>query len=416
MFKRILSVVIFALVLSNCAPSTPSQFYYSVRVQSADTEEWLPNAMVTIDLMDGNLVESKTDNQGFVRIPLAIAYLNQPGRLSVRLGGYELYRQAITLTQDLTREILLTPTKTELTLTPTSGVDTPTQTPSLPNNTPTDLPSPTSKSTPSPTPFPSPLSLPAIITDSRGTVMGLIAAGTFTMGTDPESELDRCNRLYPGGSCKLEDYSNEAPVHQVRLPDFYIDLYEVTNEAYSSCVAANICEQPHHMVSWGTKHYYDDPKYSDYPVIQVDWNQANTYCKWRDARLPTEAEWEKAARGTKSIPYPWGVDRPSDALLNFNNALGDTVAVGSYPNGISPYGIYDMAGNVSEWVADFYDEYDTGYQSSPTGPVNGVIKVLRGGSWKVDGENIRTTNRERATVVDNPYYSADLGFRCAKNP
>jgi formylglycine-generating enzyme required for sulfatase activity len=140
---------------------------------------------------------------------------------------------------------------------------------------------------------------------------------------------------------------------------------------------------------------------------------AQTYCEWRDARLPTEAEWEKAARGGTNVIYPWG-DTFDCNLANYGNCLGDTTGATIYDLGQSRYGVYNMAGNVWEWVSDWYadDYYRPALQEDPQGPDMGTEKVLRGGSWKDDYQEMRSVNREG----ERPTYSSNtIGFRCAKD-
>jgi formylglycine-generating enzyme required for sulfatase activity len=154
----------------------------------------------------------------------------------------------------------------------------------------------------------------------------------------------------------------------------------------------------------------------DFPVIHVSWNDAQAYCAWRadGSRLPTEAEWEMAARGTDGRLFPWGKDSPSALLLNFNNDLGFPVKVGSYPRGASPFGALDMAGNVAEWAADWYNEnyYSVSPSLNPAGPAFGKERVARGGSWNFNEINIRATVRFKYV----PEFSNILvGFRCARS-
>ncbi|MEW5940664.1 MAG: formylglycine-generating enzyme family protein, partial [Chloroflexota bacterium] len=207
---------------------------------------------------------------------------------------------------------------------------------------------------------------------------------------------------------------NERPAHQVYLNTYYMDKYEVTNAFYKACVDEKICTDPKRTVSYTRSNYYSNSQYSDYPVIYVDWNMAKNYCEWRGARLPTEAEWEKAARGTDGRTYPWG-ESLNCFMANYSMCVGDTSAVGSYEGGQSPYGIYDMAGNVWEWVADWYQ--DTYYQNSPfdnpLGPSSGQYRVLRGGSWDpLYAKTVRTTNRGSGVPTDTYRY---VGFRCTRS-
>jgi eukaryotic-like serine/threonine-protein kinase len=207
--------------------------------------------------------------------------------------------------------------------------------------------------TPTPTRTPSPTITPTstlgigstMISEKDGMAMVFVPAGEFTMGS---------NSSY---------YLSEQPEHKVNLDAFWIDQTEVTNAMFAKCVLDGEC-MPQSSLRSGTRgSYYGDTKFDDYPVIYVNWNQAIAYCVWAGRSLPTEAQWEKAARGTDGRTYPWGDTAPSSILLNYNGGVGDTSAVGGYESGKSPYGAYDMAGNVKEWVNDWYDR--NYYQISP---------------------------------------------------
>jgi formylglycine-generating enzyme required for sulfatase activity len=261
-------------------------------------------------------------------------------------------------------------------------------------NTPAPTKTPTKFFTPTAT------ALPDEITDN-GVPMRLVPAGEFTMGSENGS-------------------SDEKPVHTVYLDAFYMDKYEVTNALYKACEEAGGCTPPKDTSSYTRSSYYGNSEFDDYPVIYVDWNQAKAYCEWRGpstgsgyTHLPTEAQWEKAARGADGRTYPWGEGIDCDKA-NYSGCKGDTTPVGSYESGQSPYGIYDLAGNVWEWTADWYSE--TYYQNSPTenplGPDTGQYRVLRGGAWNNSDYYVRSSDRgnNSPVIIDN-----FVGFRCARS-
>ncbi|MBN2548496.1 MAG: SUMF1/EgtB/PvdO family nonheme iron enzyme [Anaerolineales bacterium] len=283
---------------------------------------------------------------------------------------------------------------------------------------------------PSPTPAPlqSPTSLPASLTDGRGGKMVLIPAGPFLMGGDPDLGVAECEGFRITGTCERSMFEDEQPLHTVTLADFYIDLTEVTNAMYDLCVKTGVCTLPSKLTSYSRASYYGDPEYDHYPVIHVTWDQAVTYCQWRGGRLPTEAEWEKAARGSDGRRFPWGnqfedirgnfCDRNCAlawANPEFDDGYEDTSPVGAYPLGASPYGLLDMAGNVWEWVADWY--LDTYYQVSPMnnplGPAYGVERVLRGGGWSYSAYYLHASFRGRNSPANAATYA---GLRCVRDP
>ncbi len=243
------------------------------------------------------------------------------------------------------------------------------------------------------------------VTAPGGATMLLIPAGAFEMGSES------------GGS-------DEKPVHTVTLDAYYIDQYEVTNAQYAACVNRGSCSRPSNSSSYTRPRYYGNPEFDYYPVIHVTWGQAKTYCEWRGARLPTEAEWEKAARGTDGRLYPWGDTFDGD-LVNFcdgncefghanreyDDGYDDTAPVGSFSDGVSPYGVHDLAGNVWEWVNDGYDAmyYANSPSENPTGPQSRGSKVLRGGSWSFGADDVRVANRRAPIGVSG----TSIGFRCA---
>lgn len=227
------------------------------------------------------------------------------------------------------------------------------------------------------------------VTTPAGTThdMVRVPAGPFEMGS-------------AGGE------SDERPVHTVELDGYYIDKYEVTNELYQVFVQATGGEQPR---------YASDNRFNtaQQPVMGVSWFDADGYCAWAGLRLPTDAEWEKTARATDGRTYPWGEGIDADKT-NYGNNIGRTTPVGSYPAGVSPYGAYDLAGNVWEWVADWYDRryYGSSPSSNPTGPSSGSSRVLRGGSWYDTPEGLRASNR---LWLGPRFRFLDVGFRCAQD-
>jgi formylglycine-generating enzyme required for sulfatase activity len=198
-------------------------------------------------------------------------------------------------------------------------------------------------------------------------------------------------------------YPEEQPVHIVYLDTFELGRYEITNRQYIQCVKASICDGITDISAGRELH----------PVARVSWGDAKKFCEWVGGRLPTEAEWEKAARGTDERSYPWGDDPPTPGLLNYNSAVSGTTPVGNYPDGVSPYGLFDMAGNVWEWVNDWYS--NTYYQISPTsnplGPEIGQYRVLRGGSWLDNEYRVFLYHRARSSPE---YADFNFGFRCAR--
>ena len=227
------------------------------------------------------------------------------------------------------------------------------------------------------------------------TPMVEIPEGLFSMGFD--------------GTQALED---ERPKHQVWLSTFHMDLHEVTTAQYAPFLSAT-----NRPVPWQWNQV-DLAQHGDRPVIGVDWTDAENYCRWKRKRLPTEAEWEKAARGTDGRLYPWGNQVPGKDLANF--ALGARFSysqvllpVRTYEQGKSPYGLLQMAGNVNEWVQDWYgaNYYETSPEQNPQGPEQGQFKVLRGGSWSDLPKYLLTYGRFKLPPETRNSYT---GFRCAK--
>jgi len=228
-----------------------------------------------------------------------------------------------------------------------------------------------------------------------------------------ERLTDGAKMVYvPGGTFSMGSYvgrSNEQPIHDVTLDSFWIDKTEVTNGQYELCVADGMCEQP--------ESYSGDFTGNQQPVVGVNWDDAEAYCTWVGSRLPTEAEWEYAARGAEGNTYPWGNSRPTCDLLNYhdgnNYCIKKTTAVASYsPEGDSWVGASDMAGNVWEWVNDWYDGdyYTNSTTNNPTGPQNGSSNTLRGGSWDLSAYYARSSDRNNWTPT---LRGNRVGFRCA---
>jgi sulfatase modifying factor 1 len=235
--------------------------------------------------------------------------------------------------------------------------------------------------------------------------------GYFTMGAD-------------------DDFPCEKPAHQVYLDEFWIDKYEVTNRQYKQFCDATGHRYPRDPGEFDVPDYFKSRP--DYPVVNVSWDDANAYCNWVGKRLPTEAEWEKAARGTDARKYPWGNRRPGSGSARYGNfadeALGrwraggpgihgyddgypNTAPVGSFPAGASPYGCLDMEGNVYEWCNDYYggEDYYSGSTKNPTGPPSGWAHAIRSSSWDRDAADLPCARRgclEPSRLHDG------LGFRC----
>jgi len=224
--------------------------------------------------------------------------------------------------------------------------------------------------------------------------------------------------LVPGGSFIMgnNDDPDASPAGAVQLETYYIDQYEVTNALYQQCVQARICLPPLSNNSQTHQNYYGPFEFSNSPVINVDWNMARTYCEWRDARLPTEAEWEKAARGTDELSYPWG----NEILCPFANytapegaCVGDTQPVNRYDSNSSIYDAHNMAGNVAEWVSSLYSPYPYNASDGREDPASTAHRVVRGGSWASPPNELLTYHRLSLDPSAISIHGNDLGFRCA---
>lgn len=308
-----------------------------------------------------------------------------------------------------------------VTVFPTVGVSSPSVTPTrTPLASPTKIPA---TFPPVPSPIPT-LSAPTLTPETfqpahevtrAGIVMVSIPGGTFNMGSDA--------------------VDTEKPIHPVTLSAYYIDKFEVTNASWAACVATGACSPPGSTDGYDGQPYYGVDALNSYPVIFVSWFNADAYCHWRDARLPTEAEWEMAARWNPSTgavtTYPWGDDwNPANlnycdsSCLNTDPRFKDTsyndnwpqmAPVGSFTADVSPSGVVDMGGNIAEWVADWYGPayYASSPAVNPPGPASGVDKVIRGGGWSLNQLWSRSTARNHFGPLTQ---AAGVGFRCAANP
>jgi formylglycine-generating enzyme required for sulfatase activity len=288
---------------------------------------------------------------------------------------------------------------------------------------------PTSSGTPVPLPGDEHLLGEIRMRPDDGAVMVYVLSGKFIMGSNSSAmaAARKLCREYTGETaiavCTQAAFTNEYPAHPVTLTGFWIDRTEVTNGQYRRCEDSGACTQPVESGSYYRSSYYSDPAYANYPVIWVTQGQAANYCAWAGGRLPTEAEWEYAARGPESTIFPWGnefdgarlnyCDKNCDAGPNdpsVDDGYADTAPVGSYPAGASWAGALDMAGNVREWVADWYGVYLPGLQADPVGPETGEGHIPRGGAWLDKPDDVRSANRGENSI---DYTRHKVGFRCA---
>jgi serine/threonine-protein kinase len=243
--------------------------------------------------------------------------------------------------------------------------------------------------------------------------MVLVEAGEFLRGaSDDEITLAVRNCIQEGGgACPPEFYDDAQPQTNVTLGAFYIDRTEVTNAQYALCVAAGGCDSPLDTTR------YDDPAYTNHPVTNITWAQAASYCAAQGKRLPSEAEWEKAARGTEARIWPWGDSWEPGKANSAAAQLGGPSTVEAFAGDVSPYGVIGLAGNVSEWVNDWYQgNYDNLALVDPQGPLAQPgaepIKVARGGAYKDLSSDARGAMR---LGVRSGGQADWLGFRCVAN-
>ena len=260
---------------------------------------------------------------------------------------------------------------------------------------------------------------------TQGGFMLYIPKGDFVIGLNSDEAFQECQKITPTVEMSLEleclmfKFINQQYPHIIFLDSYYIDKYEVTQSEYDQCVKAKKCSQ---------NYRFEGLFEASQPVVGVNWEQAKSYCEFVGKRLPTEAEWEKAARGTDCRLYPWGnefdgsrlnfcdknCDYEDSRLDTYDDGYENTSTVGSYSSGASPYGALDMAGNVSEWCNDWYEDYI--YQndnlSNPKGPISGHEKVIRSSGYRSAFYNSLVTFRNKATIDLSGY---ELGFRCARS-
>lgn len=270
---------------------------------------------------------------------------------------------------------------------------------------------PTNTNSPTSTPEPTIETYSTRLRKIDGMEQVFVPASSFIMGSDYEEE-------------------REKPQHTVWLDDYWIDTYEVTNAQYAMCVSAGACNAPDYRNSLTQDRYYGNTSFDNYPVIFVSWYDASDYCGWVGGRLPTEAEWEKAARGDQDARrFPWGNDFASNyANLcdrnctmswknnSYDDSYIDTAPITSFPDGVSQFGAMNMAGNICEWVADWYKAdyfYNKQDWSEPIGPSSGSTRVIKGGSWYDDTDILRVSARYGFDPNKSFY---DVGFRCVSQP
>jgi formylglycine-generating enzyme required for sulfatase activity len=297
---------------------------------------------------------------------------------------------------------------------PTTAVIPPQEESPTPEPSPMPSLTPTFESTPTLEPTPQNL----CTAESDGMEQILIPAGEFLLGgADLEAQQTFGNGVaYP-----------EVPQHSVSLAEYWIDKFEVSNRQYALCVSAGACTPPKWNVSFTRNSYYDNPEFANYPVIFVSWWQAGEYCAWAGRRLPSEAEWEKAARGTDGRLYPWGNEPVSSdranlcdgncpkthANINFDDGYPDTAPVDAFPNGASPYGVMNMSGNVWEWTSTLTAPYPYDPADGRENPDTYDHRIWRGGSWANGPWYLRSSTRYHSV---QKYQYFNVGFRCAATP
>ncbi len=338
-------------------------------------------------------------------------------------GEHRIKVQAVNVEEQTSQPVLITIEVLDpslFTATPTAAVtDTPVAT-ATPSPTAAAMPTPTLPLQPTWTATPITPTLPLTATPAltltptvqpvQPTGMIFIPAGPFLMGGNDDHVQQAANWCH----CGRDRFEDELYMHEVYVSSFNIDKTPVTNKQFAEFVRATgyqtDAEKKNEANTWRTQMTAGK---ENHPVVWMSWNDANAYCKWAGKRLPTEAEWEKAARGDDARLWPWGNTWDNTKLNMGEGQRGGTTVVGSFPAGASPYGVLDMAGNVWEWVNDWYDPlyYQRGENRDPVGPSSSQDKVLRGGGFNNGNYDVRTANRHKGGPAG---YAPDHGFRCAK--
>jgi formylglycine-generating enzyme required for sulfatase activity len=447
LMKRVLSVLVLILAASGCMPPSltpvadldlpqieligpPSgvrvELNQELEIESRSTdarglnriELWVDDGLYRVDEAEGQttfhvIQRWRADAVGEHKIRVQALSVNgktsQPATIAVQVVDPSEY----TPTPAPTGTPL--PTNTSEPAAPTDTplpTHTPTAEPTLtvaPEVTPTTTAPQESEATPTVTPVPSPEPTATSASTSPAGMLW-IPAGEFRMGSNP----DQVEQAAEWCGCNKRGFEDEQYLHKVYLDGFYIDQYEVSNRQFQAFADASgyvtDAEHKNEANTWRTAYAAG---MGDYPVVWMSWNDARAYCDWAGKRLPTEAEWEKAARGTDARLWPWGSDWDADRLNSGQGGRRATTPVGSFPDGASPYGVLDMAGNVWEWVNDWYAAayYQTGNDRNPTGPESGEDRVLRGGGYNNGLYEVRTAHRHKGGQTG---YAPDHGFRCAR--
>lgn len=357
---------------------------------------------------------------GGVALLLLIAFLTA-GPVLAQLRGRNMEPTAVSF---VPQTAVAAPILSNETQTPTESPPTQTST-QPPTNTsrPSQTPSPTTTATPTATPTKTPLAYPpTIIRSDDNMPMRLIPSGTFLMGSAEDDFLSS---------------PDEMPQREVTMDRFYIDQYEVSVEQfaqftnslgspYRACEFSD-CVQPRNLAGYtsylteqdlgdGTIQYTPFVGFASYPINHVSWYGAKAYCESVGARLPTEAEWEYAARGSDGRLYPWGNEAPTENLATFNSESYDNMKpVDALPEGASPFGVLNMSGSLWEWTGDWYDEqyYAEAPDNNPPGPETGFARVIRGGGWPFNNQadRLRVANRNQ---LSPDFMSSTVGFRCVR--